>query len=489
MKKRVFSAAVLAVASMLPAASQAAEGKVLLSIGEAFGESPSGERRALTRGADIAEGDTLVTEQGRMQVRMNDGGFIALQPRTRFQIEEYHQEPDNVANDSALMRLIRGGIRSVTGAIGKTHRTNYRLVTKVATIGIRGTTFKLLYCEANCKGLPDGLYASGGEGSIVVANEAGELVLAAGQNAYVASADTMPVLTSVDPAVADIAQTDGDAEEIAALATKLEFVAGEAVFQGSTSGIAAVVPLHQGAVAYDGNIVFDDAVEQGIGLATGIRGSDLTDLNVALNADGGIIGIAGRDSNGDVGAIFVTNVVNAASDGELYMGRWTSATASAFTSGGFGETVDLDAGDNMHFIAGVNEAYVPSSGSATYSFGGLATPSTDSTGGIGGGITAGQISVNFGTQEVSTSIQVSHHGAYALSTSGYLDFSSPESFATSGHATGSACSASCAASVEGFLSGDAGGVPARVGAVYEIQTGDRAGIIGVGGFNLQGFNP
>lgn len=484
MNIRTTSLALAIVSWCLPSVLHAAEGQVLLSIGEAFSASKTGERRSLTRGADIIEGDLLITQRGRLQVRMNDGGFIALQPNTRFLIENYRRDTSNEAADSALMRLIRGGIRSITGAIGKANRANYRLVTQVATIGIRGTTFKLLYCEGDCNGMKDGLYASGGEGSIVIANDAGELIIEAGQNAYVASADSAPVLSAIDPPVADIAQTDGEAEAIADAATKMEFIAGEAVFQGTTSGVSAVAPLRQAAVTYNGSVVFDEVLEQGIGSASAVRGGDIAELNMALNSNGGIIGISGVDDNGDAGALFFTNVQNAATDGKLYLGRWTAATATAFTTGGFSETVELDASDSVHFITGVNEAFVPSSGSATYTFSGLATPSTDSSNFIGEGITAGQISVNFGTQEVAASIQVAHNGTYAVSTSGFLNFSNPELFGTSGIATGPACSSSCAASVEGFLSGNTGGMPDRLGAAYEIHTGDRTGINGVGGFNL-----
>lgn len=485
MNIQIRSAVLAVVVGLIPSVGAAAEGKVLLAIGDSFAESKAGAKRRLDRGTVISEGDTLVTERGRMQVRMIDGAFIALQPNTRFQIESYRHQPQSAASDSAFMRLLRGGIRSITGAIGKSQRSSYRLTTKVATIGIRGTTFKLLYCDGDCADLPNGLYASGGEGTISVTNGAGELILGAGQNAYVASADVAPVLTSVDPVVADIAQSSSDAESIAEDATKLEFIAGEAVFQGSTSGISAVIPLRQGAVAYNGSVVFDDVAEQGIGLASAIRGTDLTELNAAVNAEGGIIGIAGTDTNGDSGAIFLTGVANAATDGQLYLGRWTSATATAFTSGGFGETVELDAGDSVHFVVGVNEAFVPSNGTATYAFSGMATPSTDSAGRIGGGITSGDISVNFGTQEVAANLQIAHDGNYAVSTSGFLGFAKPENFSTSGFASGPACSGSCAASIDGFLSGNAGSFPARVGAAYEIQTGDRAGITGVGGFNLQ----
>ena len=40
-----------------------------------------------------------------------------------------------------LFNFIRGGMRTVSGAIGKVNRSNYSVKTPVATIGIRGTSY------------------------------------------------------------------------------------------------------------------------------------------------------------------------------------------------------------------------------------------------------------------------------------------------------------------------------------------------------------
>ena len=46
-----------------------------------------------------------------------------------------------IADGTLLFNFIRGGMRTVSGAIGKVNRNNYRVQTPVATIGIRGTSY------------------------------------------------------------------------------------------------------------------------------------------------------------------------------------------------------------------------------------------------------------------------------------------------------------------------------------------------------------
>ena len=474
---------VMAGALLSSQSHAAAAGKVLFAYGEAFAEDASGAQRGATRNSLVSTGDTLVTGEGRMQVRMNDGGFIALQPRTRFTIENYAYAGTEDGSESAIFRLVCGGIRAITGIIGKENRATYRLNTAVATIGIRGTTFKALICDGDCAGLQDGLYAGGGEGVIVVENGKGEIELSTGENAYVADVNAAPIPTDADPAIGEVPAPRGETEELAKDATKIEFLAGEVVFQGSVSGVGEVRSLQQGAIAYNGSIVFDGELETGFGTIAGARGSDLILLNGSFNSDDGLIGIAGTDDEGSSGALFFTNIADARTDGILYLGRWTAATGTAFADDGFSQTVELDAADSAHYIVGVEEVIIPGFGSANYTFSGLATSSTSSDGSIGFGITGGNVTVDFGAQFVTANFQINHAGTYDIQSAGFLGFGEA-SFNTSGAATGPGCAVACSAATDRFLSGS-GAIPTRAGLAYEVVTDANIGITGVGGFNLQ----
>lgn len=95
----------------------------------------------------------------------------------------------------AYFRLLKGGFRAVSGLIGKSDPAEYRVSTPVATIGIRGTDYLVILCDAACANdpvivdaLPEGSSAQGGlivgviQGGVFVVNEDGKVAeVAAGQ--------------------------------------------------------------------------------------------------------------------------------------------------------------------------------------------------------------------------------------------------------------------------------------------------------------------
>ena len=134
--------AVAVAAGALPLTAFAAAGKVHFAFGQVSAENTAGETRKLKRGNEIEPGDTISTERGRAQLRFNDGAFVSLQPRTSFKIDDYnYDEKEDDGDQRSFFSLFRGGLRTVTGAIGRRNRTAYRLTTPVATIGIRGTGY------------------------------------------------------------------------------------------------------------------------------------------------------------------------------------------------------------------------------------------------------------------------------------------------------------------------------------------------------------
>lgn len=474
----------VAAALCVAATASAAAGRVMYAVGEVSARDTVGTARAVRRGDAVAPGETLVTGAGRLQVRFQDGSLVSLQPKTEFSVERYEYDAGKQEGRS-FFGLLRGGIRAVTGAIGRVDRTRYRVRTPFATIGIRGTTYKARVCAGDCS-KPDGLYARGGEGTIVVFNDQGELELSRGQRGYVRSLTSAPQQTSSDPDVADV-PAPGDAADDDGPSTDTSFVAGQAVFQGSVSGVAATLPIKLAAGAGTGSVVLDGKTESGAFLeADAVAGSDLQVLNGSFNEDGALIGVSGIDSSGDSGAAFVTNVAEPQTDGVLYLGRWTNATATVFAEGGFSESGQLDRQDSAHYIVSVDGVRLPAGGSATYAFSGLRTSSTGTDGSIGQGIASGQVAVGFGTNVVSTNFDVNHGGALSVSTSGPLR--RPEGdFSTSGLAQGVGCSPYCAASAKGFVAGMQA-TPERVGLGYRIEQAHRD-VVGVGGFRLTPASP
>ncbi len=207
----------------------------------------------LKKGEPLFAGDTIVTgSRSRAQLLMKDGAKVALRPDTRFVINEYFEAGDEIeAPDGSVVvadkggsvtSLIKGGFRTITGAIGDNNPEGFEARTPVATLGIRGTDFIAVFCNAatspctTAPGLPegdapdDGLYVGASDGNVVLSNEAGSLEISPGQYAYVKEPDAVPQKLPGPPPViyANAAVSGGDAEEGEAEAATEEAVAEEA---------------------------------------------------------------------------------------------------------------------------------------------------------------------------------------------------------------------------------------------------------------------
>lgn len=144
-----------------------------------------GTKRVLTRGDEIRAGETVDTGGGRAQLRFTDGAMVSLQPQTQFRIDAYEFKAQADGSEKGFFSLLKGALRTITGAIGKKDRMAYRLDTAVATIGIRGTSFSVAYGNS--------ITVSTTEGAVEACNNGGCLVVGAGQSAYVKDIDTAPV--------------------------------------------------------------------------------------------------------------------------------------------------------------------------------------------------------------------------------------------------------------------------------------------------------
>lgn len=141
-------ALLLSMTATLSFAQQQA-GQVQFVQGLAVAEQPGEAARPIVSGDVLFAGDTVTTnDKGFAVLALTDGGKITLRPGTSFTIEKYvFGGPD----ESMLARLIKGGLRAVTGLVGKRHPDKVEYHTATATIGIRGTSFDARLCEEDCK--------------------------------------------------------------------------------------------------------------------------------------------------------------------------------------------------------------------------------------------------------------------------------------------------------------------------------------------------
>jgi hypothetical protein len=162
-----------------------------------------GSVRILSQKSSIQSGDTINTERDSYaQIKFTDGAQLTLKPNTAIKIDDFKFSEEKPQEDSFLYSLLKGGMRAVTGIVGKRSRDKYQLGTATATIGIRGTTFSADDCVNNrtgdCSRLDAAVYVGVADGEIVVRNGQGELGLSAGQFGQMAP-NQRPLFLSTDP--------------------------------------------------------------------------------------------------------------------------------------------------------------------------------------------------------------------------------------------------------------------------------------------------
>ncbi len=124
-------------------------GRVMLVEGELSAKNGDGKARKLPLGAPVYEGDALTTgTKSHAVVAFRDEGRISLQESTVFQVEKFKYSKAST-QENAVLRLLKGGVRMVTGLIGRVNRDDYQFRVATATIGIRGTGFDA-WCHGPC---------------------------------------------------------------------------------------------------------------------------------------------------------------------------------------------------------------------------------------------------------------------------------------------------------------------------------------------------
>ncbi len=460
------SSAVLmaALAAAFPLTGQAAgAARVDFALGDVRALAPDGRSRALAKGAEVASGETIDTGNGRAQVRFSDGAQVSLQPQTQFRIDNYQFSGKADGSEKGFFSLIKGGLRTITGLVGRSNRDNYKVTTTVATIGIRGTEYSVTYGNS--------ISVSTGEGIVEVCNAAGCLIVNSGETARVENNDTRPVLTDkkaeLPPPPAQEGQLPG-------------FTAGnDTSGSGAPAGLIPVLPSGPGyALALAGE--FKDEFESGpmIGIFNHYSTSKATfDSSGALtNYDGG------QGYSATAGT-----VVGALSDGTLGWGRWGSGTI--YDTGVADEEMH-----NVHYVIGMPTPDADMSAlqlggmAGTYSLIGYTYPTAynASTGvtTVGTQPITGSLTAEFGLGTVSGNLSVpmdAHVYTSAWSAAmGSGPYTVPAFFFGGGTVSGGACStAGCSSSIAGFF---AGAMASHAGLTYQFMGTDYGDISGAAAF-------
>ncbi len=198
---------VLAVTGTLSGAglvqAATAAGQVTHLSGVLTARRADGSLKLFSVRSEVAEGDTLITEQDSYaRIKFSDDSEIVMRPNSQLKVATYSFNRDKPESGNVILNMLRGGLRSVSGLIGKYNHTAVLIHTPTATIGIRGTNFGALMCDNDCASIPtvtgkppeNGLHVDVIEGAIAVKNQAGEQVINTGQFGFVRSATTLPAI-------------------------------------------------------------------------------------------------------------------------------------------------------------------------------------------------------------------------------------------------------------------------------------------------------
>lgn len=192
-----FAPSLLVLSLLAASASAAPIGRILVAVGDVSAQR-NGKTVPLKARAEIELGDLIKTgPASNAQIRLTDGAIIAIKPVTEFKFDDYQFTGKQDGTEKGAFSLIKGGFRTITGAIGKQNPQNYKVATPMANIGIRGTFYNLAICDSGCfnpdgSKAKDGLYGGVVDGKIAVSNQAGEKTFGNDQFFHVASANETP---------------------------------------------------------------------------------------------------------------------------------------------------------------------------------------------------------------------------------------------------------------------------------------------------------
>jgi hypothetical protein len=436
----------------------AAAGRAEFTIGGVTVAGRDGVERPLARGTELDNGDTVRTKDGRAQIRFIDGAYVSLQPNTEFGIREYRYENKTDGNERGFFGLLKGAMRTVTGAIGRVNRDRYQISTPTATVGIRGTGGVIQVQD-------DGsTLVIGTSGIWSLTNPAGSVDVPAGTSALAPTDPNQPPQESTEPPTSGPAPVQEE---------EPEFVAGEERTATGDPVIPAPTVLMSGggfaaALAYTAfeGPQLDGGEFRGFQLSDAVFDSAGRLTSITDSGSGGTIQSASLDTaNGGRHALRPDGTEDFGTDGILAWGRWVGQVN--FVSGSpFSETYSDNSG--FHYVVGTPTAVLPTNVIATYSLLGATVPTNGSSTGT---VLGGSLSVNFGAASydislVNFDVQMSSatyrlNGTARVLTTPYFTMSP-----SVGIVAGSGCSCSCSAGAVGFF---AGTNAERAGMSYHIN--------------------
>jgi FecR-like protein len=432
---------------LLAAAGEAgaAAARVDFAYGNVTVSGLDGREQPLVRGAELDNGDTVRTADGRAQLRFSDGAYVSLQPGSEFAIRDYRFDGRTDGAERGFFGLAKGAMRTVTGLIGRVNRDRYQVTTPTATIGIRGTGGVIQV-------LNDGsTLIVGTSGIWSLTNPAGSIDVPAGVSGLAPSAPDAP------PQQSSQAPQSGPAP----LPQPVGFMAGE-------QRDAVIIPANTLLSGFTARFAYGR-----------LDGSSAIDLPPAVSAAFNSSGQLTEAQSAISLYRFDGAHADFGTDGILAWGRWTGQVSVGAVVQGYGPN------QGLHYVIGMPTATLPTTGAATYPLAGATRP-TYVNGAIAPGTFTGSLNVTFGAPAAVNTVDwrvAMPDRTFLIANTQILTQSG--AFVAINIATQGCLNAGCTAAISGFF---AGAGAERIGAGYQISDGAATAgnnVVGTAAFRKQ----
>jgi hypothetical protein len=203
-------AALFGVISFFVAALAFANATATSVTGTVQAQAGSAPARTIRQGDIVRQGDTISTGASSSAVlRFEDGQIVALTANSRMTISNYSYNSQS-GSGNVLLSLIGGGMRAISGLIGRNSPQNVTYKAASATIGIRGT-------DADIVIGPAGVVATVNDKSITFALPGQAPVVISTGEAIFARPDGTFSRGSIQQIANQLAQTPGGPEILNAI--------------------------------------------------------------------------------------------------------------------------------------------------------------------------------------------------------------------------------------------------------------------------------
>jgi len=154
--------------------------------------TPAGKPAVKVAIGDLFESGATVNTaaNGKATLKFEDGEVVALSPNTDFVITNYAFNKEKPGEGSVFLKIAKGGMRFVTGLIGKTNPSKFSVQTPTVTAGVRGSEGEIVVAQS-----ADGQFSvlvSSSLDTVTVTGPNGTVVLTAGNLSFTPAGSNQP---------------------------------------------------------------------------------------------------------------------------------------------------------------------------------------------------------------------------------------------------------------------------------------------------------